>query len=83
MKQKQYSPQSVAEMGVVLFAANEGYLQSVVVNIIGDLEAAMLSYMNAEHADLMNKINDSGDFNGEIQSGFKAALDKFIETQTW
>ena len=27
MKQKQYSPQSIAEMGLVLYAANEGHLQ--------------------------------------------------------
>lgn len=83
MKQKQYSPQSIAEMGVVLYAANEGYLQDVEVKKIGDFEASLLSYMNAEHADLMNKINNSGDFNGEIEGGFKAALDKFKETQTW
>ena len=29
MKQKQYSPMSVAEMGLVLYAANEGYLDDV------------------------------------------------------
>ena len=29
MKQKQYAPQSVAEMGAVLYAANEGYLDDV------------------------------------------------------
>ena len=29
MKQKQYSPLSVAEMGIVLFVANEGYLDDV------------------------------------------------------
>ena len=27
MKQKQYAPLSIAEMGVLLFAGNEGYLQ--------------------------------------------------------
>ncbi|WP_068740485.1 F0F1 ATP synthase subunit alpha, partial [Oleiphilus sp. HI0117] len=31
MKQKQYSPQSVAEMGIVLYAANEGFLDDVPV----------------------------------------------------
>jgi F-type H+-transporting ATPase subunit alpha len=83
MKQKQYSPLSIAEMGVVLFAANEGFLQDVEVAKIGSFESALLSYMNSENADLMKKINDSGDFNAEIESGFKAALDKFKSTQTW
>ena len=83
MKQKQYSPQSVAEMGVMVYAADNGYLQAVEVSKIGDFEAALLSYMKAEHADLMAQINASGDYNDDIAAGFKAALDKFIATQTW
>ncbi|KZY69926.1 F0F1 ATP synthase subunit alpha, partial [Oleiphilus sp. HI0067] len=63
MKQKQYSPQSVAEMGVVLYAANEGFLDDVPVNKVVAFEEALLSYMNAEQADLMNKINEKGDYN--------------------
>ena len=83
MKQKQYSPQSVAEMGVMVYAADNGYLQAVEVSKIGDFESALLSYMKAEHADLMAQINASGDYNDDIAAGFKAALDKFIATQTW
>jgi len=83
MKQKQYSPLSTAEMGVILYAANEGQLQDVEVAKIGDFEAALLSYMNSEHADLMKKVNETGNYNDEIESGFKAALEKFKSTQTW
>ena len=83
MKQKQYTPQSIAEMGVMVYAADNGYLQSVEVNKIGDFEAALLSYMKAEHSDLMDQINQSGDYNDDIGAGFKAALDKFVTTQTW
>jgi F-type H+-transporting ATPase subunit alpha len=83
MKQKQYTPQSIAEMGVMVYAADNGYLQSVEVSKIGDFEAALLSYMKAEHGDLMDQINQSGDYNDDIGAGFKAALDKFVATQTW
>ncbi|WP_439134692.1 F0F1 ATP synthase subunit alpha [Pseudomaricurvus sp.] len=83
MKQKQYAPLSIAEMGVILYAANEGYLQDVEVAKIGSFESALLSYMNSEHADLMKKVNDSGNYNDEIESGFKAALEKFKSSQTW
>ena len=83
MKQKQYEPLSTAEMGVVLFAANEGYLQDVEVSKLGDFESALLSYMNSENADLMKKVTETGDYNGEIESGFKAAVEKFKATQTW
>ncbi|MBT5388335.1 MAG: F0F1 ATP synthase subunit alpha [Porticoccaceae bacterium] len=83
MKQKQYTPQSIAEMGVMVYAADNGYLQAVEVSKIGDFEAALLSYMKAEHGDLMDQINQSGDYNDDIAAGFKAALDKFVATQTW
>jgi F-type H+-transporting ATPase subunit alpha len=83
MKQKQYSPQSIAEMGLMIYAADNGFLQDVEVNKIGDFESSVLSYMKAEHSDLMDQINQSGDYNDDIAAGFKAALEKFVATQTW
>ncbi|MAV08309.1 MAG: F0F1 ATP synthase subunit alpha, partial [Gammaproteobacteria bacterium] len=83
MKQKQYSPLSVAEMGVVIFAAEKGYLKDVEVSKVGDFEGALLSYMKAEHGDLIDQIKESGDYNDDIAASFKAALDKFVSTQTW
>jgi len=83
MKQKQYSPLSVAQMAVSLFAANEGYLKTVELNKILDFEASLQSYMGSAHADLMAKINEKGDYNDEIAAALKAALDQFVATQSW
>nr|WP_299245103.1 F0F1 ATP synthase subunit alpha [uncultured Halomonas sp.] len=83
MKQKQYSPMSVAEMSLSLFAANEGYLDDVEVNKVLDFEAALHDYMKAEHGELLDKINESGDYNDEIKDGLKSGLEKFKSTQTW
>ena len=83
MKQKQYSPMSVAEMGVSIYAANKRYLKDIELNKILDFEAALLSFMNSEHADLMKQINETGDWNDQIEGQFKAALDKFKSTGSW
>jgi len=83
MKQKQYSPMSVAEMGVSIYAANKGYLKDIELNKVLDFEAALLSFMNSEHADLMKQINETGDWNDQIEGQFKAALDKFKSTGSW
>jgi F-type H+-transporting ATPase subunit alpha len=83
MKQKQYSPLSVAEMGISLFAANEGYIEDIDVKKIGDFESALLAYMKSQHADLMKQVNESGDWNSDIEAGFRGALEKFKSTQTW
>jgi F-type H+-transporting ATPase subunit alpha len=83
MKQKQYSPQSIAEMGIMLYAASEGFLMDVDVSKIGAFEQALLSFMRAEHGELMNRIVQSGDYNDEIAATFKSAIEKFKATQTW
>ena len=83
MKQKQYSPLSIAEMAVSLFAANEGFLEDIELNKVLDFEAALLSYMNSEHGDLLNNINETGDYNDDIESQFRSAIEKFKSTQTW
>jgi F-type H+-transporting ATPase subunit alpha len=83
MKQKQYSPQSVAEMALMIYAADKGFLKQVAVNKISDFEQALLSYMKAEHGDLLNKVNETGDWNDDLDASYKAALDKFVSTQTW
>ncbi len=83
MKQKQYSPLSIAEMGVTLYAANEGFLKDVELNKVLDFENALLSYMNSEHADLLAQVNEKGDWNDEIEGKYKAAIEQFKSTQTW
>ena len=83
MKQKQYSPLSVAEMSIVLYAANEGYLNDVEVSKISSFESALLSYMNSEFGGLMDDINNTGGYSDETAEQFKSALDNFKATQTW
>jgi F-type H+-transporting ATPase subunit alpha len=83
MKQGQYSPMSVAEMGLVLYAANEGFLKDVELNKVVAFEKALLSYASSQHADLLASINDKPDYNDEIAAKFKALIDEFKATQTW
>ncbi|MCQ8104105.1 F0F1 ATP synthase subunit alpha [Methylomonas sp. SURF-2] len=83
MKQNQYAPMSVAEMGVSLYAANAGFLDNLEVKKVRDFESALLSFMRAEEADLMAKINQTGDFSDEIKNGMHAAIERFIKTSSW
>ncbi|MBE8715688.1 F0F1 ATP synthase subunit alpha [Cellvibrio polysaccharolyticus] len=83
MKQKQFAPFSIAQMALVLFAANEGFLKDVEVNKILDFEAALLSFAASEYADVLKTINASGDWNSDLEGKFKELLTKFKATQTW
>jgi F-type H+-transporting ATPase subunit alpha len=79
MKQKQYSPLTVAEMALSLFAVNEGYLDDVGVDKVGDYEAALHDYARANHGDLLDSINASGDYSDEIEAQLKSVMDGFSE----
>jgi len=83
MKQKQYTPLSVGEMGLSLYAVNEGYLDDVSVDKVVDFESALHAFAHANHADLIKKIDESGGYDDEIQAGLKKVLDEFKETGTW
>ncbi|WEJ62616.1 F0F1 ATP synthase subunit alpha [Thiomicrorhabdus lithotrophica] len=77
MKQKQYSPLTIAEMAISLYAANEGYLDDVEVEKLLDFEAALHAHMNSANADLAAQINEKGDWNGDIIEAVKACVESF------
>ena len=79
MKQKQYSPLSVAEMALSLFAANEGYLDKVEVAKIVDYEAAMHDFARANNQSDLDAINASGDYNDDVVATLTGILDGFAE----
>jgi F-type H+-transporting ATPase subunit alpha len=83
MKQKQYSPLSVAEMAVSLFAANEGYLDDVPVKKVVDFERALHTYMSNNQAALLGKINQTPDYSDEVADAFHKALKDFKANHTW
>ena len=83
MKQVQYSPMSVAQMAISLFAANEGYLDDVDVKKVVDFERAMQAYMKSSQSALLDKINATGDFNDEIAAAMHESLKAFKANNTW
>ena len=83
MKQKQYSPLSIAEMAVSLYAANEGYLDDVDAEKVVDFEAGLLASFRDNHQKLIDNINTSGDYSEKIEAGLKKAVEEFKETGTY
>ncbi|MCP4388069.1 MAG: F0F1 ATP synthase subunit alpha, partial [Gammaproteobacteria bacterium] len=77
MKQRQYSPMSVAEMAISLYAANEGYLDDVEVTRIVAFEDAMLGHIRSNNQAMLDKINEAGDYNDDIAAEIKQAIDDF------
>jgi len=83
MKQMQYAPMSISQMAVSLFAVDRGYLDDLPLDKIAGFEVALHGYMHAEHGELMGTIDETADFNDEIEAGLGAAVDSFKSTHAW
>jgi F-type H+-transporting ATPase subunit alpha len=83
IKQKQYSPMSVAQQSLSIFAADRGYMDDVDVEKIGSFEEALHGYFSSEKADLEKSINDTGDWNDDIEKQFAEVVEQFKKTQTF
>jgi F-type H+-transporting ATPase subunit alpha len=83
MKQKQYSPMSVAAMAVSLFATNEGYLDDVEVNKVVDFEQALQSHIKSQHAGLLDELNQNQAYDDEVAAKLHEAVKDFKENGAW
>ena len=79
MKQSQYSPLSVADMAISLFAANEGFLDEVPLNRIIAFEKSLHEFSSEKHPDLVNEVNTNCDYNDEVAAKLKALMEDFKE----
>ncbi len=83
LKQGQYAPLSVAYMAISLFALNGGYLDELDLKKVGDFEAALHQYMANNYADLIKQLDETGDYNDDIEAQLGKALDDFKANGTW
>ena len=83
MKQRQYSPLNVADMGVSLFAVENGFLDDIELEKIGAFEAALHDYMRAEQGELMARIGEDGNYDDAIEKDIEAAIAKFKAGNSW
>ncbi|MBK8525208.1 MAG: F0F1 ATP synthase subunit alpha [Betaproteobacteria bacterium] len=77
MKQLQYSPMSVSEMAVTLFAADKGYFDDVEVKRALECEKAMIGYLKSSCTDLMNKMESTKELDAESEKQLVAGIVAF------
>ena len=75
LKQKQYSPMSVAEQVISVFCGVKGYLDDIDLKNISDFENKILSKSNSENPEIFDTINKSGKLEEETEK----TLVKLIE----
>jgi F-type H+/Na+-transporting ATPase subunit alpha len=80
MKQAQYSPMSVSQMALTLFAVNKGYMDDVEVNKILPFESALMAFMKSKYVSIMDTIETSGNLDDATEKALTAAVDEFKKT---
>ncbi len=83
MKQPQYTPLTVADMAVSLFAVDRGFVDDVEVGQVVGFEKAMHDYMRSQHKDLLDTINRTGEYDDETEKALSQALEEFKAKGTW
>jgi len=83
IKQKQYAPMSVAQQSLSIFAADRGFMDDIEVEKVGSFEEALHSFFTSEKPDLEKSINDTGDWNDDIEKQFTEVVEQFKKTQTF
>jgi F-type H+-transporting ATPase subunit alpha len=77
MKQNQYSPMSISEMAITLYAVNKGYMDDVDVKKVLAFEAALQAFMKSKHGALMNSIESERDVSADSEKTLMGAIDEF------
>jgi F-type H+-transporting ATPase subunit alpha len=83
MKQPQYSPLSVADQALTLFAVNRGYYDDVPVEKALACEAALRQFMKTKYAAIVDKIATALEMNADDEKALAAAIEDFKKTGTY
>ncbi|HMT03859.1 MAG TPA: F0F1 ATP synthase subunit alpha, partial [Burkholderiales bacterium] len=77
MKQKQYSPLSVSEMAITLYAVNNGYYSDIPVNKALAFEREFLDYIRTNSPNVLSNIEKTNDLSKADEEIIKKSLVEF------
>jgi F-type H+-transporting ATPase subunit alpha len=80
LKQPQYSPMSLEDLVVVLYAGTNGYADKVQVERIKAWEVALLRYLNNTYPEVGKSIAENKSIIKENETLLRQALDSFRAT---
>ncbi len=79
LKQPQYSPLTMAEQVVVIYAGTHGYLDGVAVANVSDFEAKLLDDVRANGQDILKTIADQQKLDDKLEASMNKFLEKFTK----
>jgi len=80
MKQGQYAPIAVEMQVAVIFAATNGYLDTLPVAVLGRYEHELGSFLEAKHGALLSDIREKRELTDDVKARLESALTEFGKT---
>ena len=77
LKQDQYVPMSVADQVLSLYSGVRGFLDKIDLAKITDFQVKFLEGLRADHSDIFDEINNTGNFSDESDKKIEDYLEKF------
>ena len=77
LKQPQFSPLSMEEQVVVMYAGTRGYLDKLPVSKVGQYEAELLRHLHAEKSSMLETIRTEKKLSDDTEAELKKTLDAF------
>jgi F-type H+-transporting ATPase subunit alpha len=82
LKQNQYSPMTIAEQVVSIFAGVNGYLDDLDLNKIRDFEKDLYELIKSSHADIIEKVNSTGELDDDTSSKLQSIIEEFKKNRS-
>ena len=80
LKQPQYSPLTMEEQVVSVYAGTRGYIDGIATADVGRFEKELLARIHSKHASLLDGIRTKKDLTAELEAELKTVLADFVKT---
>jgi F-type H+-transporting ATPase subunit alpha len=81
LKQNQYSPMSVADQVISVFAGVNGYLDDLELSQVKAFEEDLSDLIKSSHSNILESINSTGNLDDEIKNQLSSIIEEFKKTR--
>jgi F-type H+-transporting ATPase subunit alpha len=79
LKQAQYSPLSMEEQVLVIYAGTNGFIDDYPVAALGRYESELLAFLRSRKKDLLDEVRTTGKLEGDSEKRLRDALTEFAK----
>ena len=77
LKQNQYVPMSTANQVLIIYAANQGYLDDIELESVKDFEVGLLEHFASKSPECIKEIEDTGNIGDDLAENMNKAIEAF------